>query len=162
MPALERTSCDLGSVLTREQISPALRAKNRWEAIDELISLLVDSGKIKLETRDSITAAVNKRESSMSTGIGFGVGIPHASTEAIDEVVAAVGRSQDGIAFDALDGKPVHLVVLLLIPKGAFQKHLHTVAGVARLLHHPEFRSALQAAPDADAIFHAVRQPKIS
>jgi len=121
-----------------------LRAENRWEAIDELINHLVATRRIKPEHEDAIAAAVKKRESSMSTGIGFGIGIPHASTDLICEVVGAVGRSRKGIQFDALDGQLVTLVFLFLIPQGQFQKHLHTVAGLAKLLHREDFRDGLR------------------
>ena len=157
MPDTNPTALGLGDILCREQILSDLRATNRWEAIDELIANLVATGKIKPEHRDGITAAVRKRESSMSTGIGYGIGIPHASTELIGEVVGAFGRSQQRINFDALDGKPVSLVILLLIPQGQFQKHLHTVANIAKLLHKVEFRLALEQAPDADAILQIIR-----
>jgi mannitol/fructose-specific phosphotransferase system IIA component (Ntr-type) len=94
---------DLGDILSKAQIIPDLRAKDRWEAIDELIENLVVTGKIQPGDRDAVTAAVKKRETSMSTGIGFGIGIPHASTDLIYEVVGALGRSKPGVNFDALD-----------------------------------------------------------
>ena len=81
----------------------------------------------------------------MSTGIGFGIGIPHASTDLIYEVVGALGRSQKGVNFDALDNQPVKLVMLFLVPQGQFQKHLHTLANIAKLLHKADFRQALEA-----------------
>jgi mannitol/fructose-specific phosphotransferase system IIA component (Ntr-type) len=126
---------NLGDILSTPQIVPELKATNRWDAIDELIGVLVASGKISPENRDSVTAVVKKRETSMSTGIGFGIGIPHASTDLITEVVAAFGRSKAGVNFDALDNQPVHLVTLFLVPQGQFQKHLHTLAadGLLRL-----------------------------
>ena len=114
-----------------------LRAETRWEAIDELIDQLVVDHKIKPEHRDSITASVKKRETSMSTGIGGGLAIPHASTDLISEVVGVVGRSPKGIPFAALDEKPVNLVLLFLVPTGDFQKHVHTLANIAKLLHKP-------------------------
>jgi len=147
----------LGSILTREQIIPALKAKNRWEAIDELIANLVATGKIKPEHSDGVTAAVRKRELSMSTGIGYGLGLPHAATDLIAEVVGAMGRATGGIDFEALDEKPVNLVILLLIPQGQFQKHLHTVSNIAKLMHKDELRLALQTAPDADAMLQIIR-----
>ena len=101
----------LGDILQKEQIITELNASNRWEAIDELITRLVECGKIKPETRDQSAAVVKKRETSMSTGIGFGIGIPHASTDLIYEVVGAFGRSGKGVNFDALDNQPVHLVM---------------------------------------------------
>jgi mannitol/fructose-specific phosphotransferase system IIA component (Ntr-type) len=148
---------DLGDILSKEQIIPDLRATNRWEAIDELINNLVATGKIIPEHHDAIAAVVKKRESSMSTGIGFGIGIPHASTDLISEVVGALGRSKTGVSFDALDNQPVNLVMLFLVPQGQFQKHLHTLANIAKLLHRAEFRQALEEAPDADAMLQIVR-----
>ena len=146
---------DLGDILGHEQILPDMQASNRWEAIDELIGQLITSGKIKAEHRDAITAVIKKRETSMSTGIGFGIGIPHASTDLIYEVVGSLGRSKKGINFDALDNQPVTLVMLFLVPQGQFQKHLHTLAKIAKLFHKKEFRSALETAPDAQAM-HAI------
>src|SRR3954465_5889537 len=148
---------DLGDILSPEQIKADLQSTNRWEAIDELIGNLVASSKIKAEHREAITAVVKKRESSMSTGIGFGIGIPHASTDLIYEVVGALGRSPRGVNFDALDNQPVNLVMLFLVPQGQFQKHLHTLAHIAKLLHKAEFRQALEAAPDAGAMLKIIR-----
>ncbi len=148
---------NLADILTHEQILPDLQATNRWEAIDELINNLIKSGKIKPEHREAISAVVKKRETSMSTGIGFGIGIPHASTDLIYEVVGSFGRSKKGVNFDALDNQPVNLVMLFLVPQGQFQKHLHTLANIAKLLHNKEFRQALEVAPDADAMVKIIK-----
>jgi mannitol/fructose-specific phosphotransferase system IIA component (Ntr-type) len=135
-----------------------MQAADRWLAIDDLVGNLIVTGRIKVEDRDAITAVVKKRESSMSTGIGFGIGIPHASTELIPEVVGALGRSGKGINFDALDNQPVNLVMLFLVPQGQFQKHLHTLAGIAKLLHIKEFRQELEQAADAEAMWVVIRK----
>jgi mannitol/fructose-specific phosphotransferase system IIA component (Ntr-type) len=149
---------DLGDILGPEQILPDMKASNRWEAIDELIDVLVSSSKIQPEHREAITAVVKKRETSMSTGIGFGIGIPHASTDLIHEVVGAFGRSKKGVNFDALDNQPVTLMMLFLVPQGQFQKHLHTLANIAKILHKAEFRQALEQAPDAEAMLKAIKE----
>ncbi|HSU57173.1 MAG TPA: PTS sugar transporter subunit IIA [Candidatus Dormibacteraeota bacterium] len=154
---IEDDAMDLGDILGPEQIVPAMNAATRWEAIDELINVLVSTGKIKPEHHDAIAAVVKKRESSMSTGIGFGIGIPHASTDLIYEVVGALGRSKKGINFDALDNQPVNLVMLFLVPQGQFQKHLHTLANIAKLLHRAEFRQALEQAPDGATMLKIIR-----
>src|SRR5437764_6079386 len=149
----------LGDILqTKEQVVIELKAGNRWEAIDELIGRLVECGKIKPENREQIAAVVKKRETSMSTGIGFGIGIPHASTDLIYEVVGALGRSTKGVNFDSLDNQPVNLVVLFLVPQGQFQKHLHTLANIAKMLHKAEFRQALEQAPDAESMLSIIRE----
>lgn len=149
---------DLGDILTKDQILTDLRATNRWEAIDELIANLVVTGKIKAGSQEAIAAVVKKREASMSTGIGFGIGIPHASTDLITDVVGALGRSRPGVNFDALDNQPVHLVMLFLVPQGQFQKHLHTLANIAKLLHRADFRQALEQSPDAEAMLKIIRE----
>jgi len=148
---------NLGDILSAQQIVPELQATDRWGAIDELIGVLVAAGKIAPANREAVTAVVKKREQSMSTGIGFGIGIPHASTDLITEVVAAFGRSKPGVSFDALDNQPVHLVTLFLVPQGQFQKHLHTLAGIAKVLRKEEFLKALDDAPSAEAIMGVVR-----
>jgi fructose-specific phosphotransferase system IIA component len=148
---------DLGDILGKEQIITEMQATNRWEAIDELINNLVATNKIKPEHHDAIATVVKKREASMSTGIGFGIGIPHASTDLIYEVVGALGRSKKGVDFDALDNQPVNLVMLFLVPQGQFQKHLHTLANIAKLLHRAEFRQSLEQAPDAATMLQIIR-----
>jgi mannitol/fructose-specific phosphotransferase system IIA component (Ntr-type) len=157
-PRKDSDVMDLGDILGEEQILTDLRATNRWESIDELIDNLVATGKIKAEHRDAIAAVVKKRESSMSTGIGFGIGIPHASTDLIYEVVGALGRSKAGVNFDSLDNQPVNLVMLFLVPQGQFQKHLHTLANIAKLLHRAEFRQALLDASSATAMLQIIRE----
>src|SRR5260221_14498078 len=148
---------NLGDILGPDNILPEMQASNRWEAIDELINNLVATGKIKAENREAIGAVVKKRETSMSTGIGFGIGIPHASTDLINEVVGAFGRSKKGVNFDALDNQPVNLVMLFLVPQGQFQKHLHTLANIAKLLQNKEVRTALEEASDAEAMMNVIR-----
>ena len=149
---------NLGDILGPDNILPELQAADRWQAIDELINNLVTTGRIKSENREAIAAVVKKRETSMSTGIGFGIGIPHASTDLIQEVVGAFGRSKAGVNFEALDNHPVNLVMLFLVPQGQFQKHLHTLAGIAKLLHKKEFRQALEEAPDAPAMYKIIKE----
>ena len=152
-------STTLGNILSEAQVVADLRAANRWEAIDELIGNLVATGKVKAEHRDGIIGAVRKRESSMSTGIGHGVGIPHASTDLVTEITGAFGRSTAGIDFDSMDGQAVNLVTLLLVPQKQFQQHLHTVSGIAKLFSNEAFRQALTAAPDTTAILQLIRNP---
>jgi len=151
----------LGEILTKDQIIPDMQATTRWEAIEELIDNLVSCNKIRSQDRESIANVVKKRETSMSTGIGFGVGIPHASTDLIYEVVGAFGRSKTGVNFDALDNKPVNLVMLFLVPQGQFQKHLHTLASIAKLLHNNEFRQSLEKAADASEMERIIKEKSL-
>ena len=148
---------ELADFLTKEQVVTDLKASDRWEAIEELIDLLVDKGRIKSEHREAIVSVVKKRETSMSSGIGFGIGIAHASTDLIGDVTGAFGRSKAGVNFDALDNQSVNLVMLFLVPQGQFQKHLHTLAKIAKMLHKKEFRKALEDAGDAAEMYQIIR-----
>ena len=142
----------LASLLSAEQIIPEMKAAERWPAIVELIDLLVSLDKIKGADRESILASLKQREETMSTGIGFGIAIPHASSDRLDEVVASFGRSTGGIEFDALDNAPVKFVVLFIVPKNQFQTHLRTLASIAKFLNDRAVRERLASAKSAEEI----------
>jgi mannitol/fructose-specific phosphotransferase system IIA component (Ntr-type) len=119
--------------------------------------LLVARSQIKPEDKDGILAALKQREETMSTGIGFGIAIPHCSSDRLDKVVAAFGRSSKGIEFDALDNAPVKFVVLFVVPKNQFQTHLRTLASIAKFLNDRTVRDQLASADSADAILQVFR-----
>src|SRR5204862_311286 len=147
----------LASLLSAEQIIPEMKATERWPAIVELIDLLVSLGKIKPADRDSILASLKQREETMSTGIGFGIAIPHCSSDRLDDVVAAFGRSTGGIEFDALDNAPVKFVVLFIVPKNQFQTHLRTLASIAKFLNDSSVRESLAVAKKTSEILRDKR-----
>ena len=148
----------LGNLLTIHQIIPGMKATERWSAIVELVDLLVAQQQVKPEDRDTVLAALRQREETMSTGIGFGIAIPHASSDRVEKVVAAFGRSATGIEFDSLDNAPVKFIVLFVVPKDQFQTHLRTLAAIAKFLNDRGTRDRLGAAGTAEeilAIFQA-------
>jgi len=147
----------LASLLSSEQIIPEMKATERWPAIVELIELLVSLGRIDPVHRESILASLKQREETMSTGIGFGIAIPHASSENVSEVVAAFGRSSQGIEFDALDNAPVKFVVLFIVPKNQFQTHLRTLASIAKFLNDRSVRESLATAGSQEEILSIFR-----
>src|SRR5438132_3974144 len=147
----------LANLLSVEQIIPEMKVTAPWAAIVELIDLLVSRGKIKKEDLDPILASLKQREETMSTGIGFGIAIPHCSSDRLEEVVAAFGRSTTGIEFDALDNAPVKFVVLFIVPKNQFQTHLRTLASIAKFLNDRSVRESLASAQSADEILSIFR-----
>ena len=142
----------LGNLLTVHQILPDMKATERWSAIVELVELLVAQGQVKPADRDTVLAALRQREETMSTGIGFGIAIPHASSDRVEKVVAAFGRSATGIEFDSLDNAPVKFIVLFVVPKDQFQTHLRTLAAIAKFLNDRGTRDRLAAAKTAEEI----------
>lgn len=142
----------LGNLLSKEQIIPEMQALERSDAIVELVDVLVAHGQIKPDDRDTVLGALRAREATMSTGIGFGIAIPHASSDRVSKVVAAFGRSSKGIEFDALDNAPVRFVVLFVVPKDQFQTHLRTLAAIAKFLNDRNVRERLGTAASAEEI----------
>ena len=126
--------------------------------IDALVDALVKTGKIRPEDREAVRKAVKDREVSKSTGIGYGIAMPHASVAGVSDVVVVVARLNPPVDFQALDDKPVSLCVLLLTPQGQFQRHLQTLAAFARFLNDKEHRAKLETAQTAEemlAVFRA-------
>ena len=108
--------------------------------------------------RDSlISAEILKREELGSTGLGSGVAIPHASVDGIEDALAALAISP-GIPFQSADGQPARLIILLVIPRKAVQKHIRTLAGIAKLLQYEEMRDALTNARSPREALQVIRE----
>jgi PTS system nitrogen regulatory IIA component len=103
---------------------------------------------------DHILNELSKREELGSTGVGDGVAIPHARFPEIDKTFGMLFRLRRPIDFDALDGKPIDLVFLLLLPESAKGEQLSALACVARKLRSPAVTAALRDTRDAAEIFH--------
>jgi fructose-specific phosphotransferase system IIA component len=132
-----------------------LRAKDKWEAIQELGMLLHQGGQVtSLET---FLSDVRAREDLGSTGVGKGIGIPHGKSSAVVSPSIAFGRSGSGIEFDSIDGDKVHLVFLLAVPEGTSdQDYMRTLARLARLLVHEEFVHGILAAGSPEEVLAAI------
>jgi len=102
-----------------------------------------------------IANELTKRESLGSTGVGHGVGLPHARLANLDRPFGLLARLKRPIEFDAIDGVPVDVVFLLLLPAGAQGEHINALAAVARQLRGAERLAALRKAHDASALFAA-------
>jgi mannitol/fructose-specific phosphotransferase system IIA component (Ntr-type) len=149
----------LANLLSVNQIIPDLQARERWPAILELVESLVSSGLVESADKDGILRALELREQTMSTGIGFGIAIPHASSDRVNRVVAAFGRSKHGIEFGSLDNVPVQFIVMFVVPKDQFQIHLRTLAAIAKFLNDRGVRERLAVAESPDDILKIFQVP---
>lgn len=150
---------NLADILSPAQIVPNLSAADRWGVIDQLIDLLTRTGKLRPEDREPIRKIVRDREASKSTGIGYGVALPHASVPSLPAVVAAFARLNPPLDFQALDSQPVRLCLLFLTPQGQFQQHLHTLSTIARFLSIKDNRHRLENAQTAEEIMAVFQAP---
>lgn len=143
-------------IVSPEAIVDDLRADSKEGVLREL-SVVIAKIVPKLSA-DSLTAILMERESLGSTGIGDGVAIPHGKVGGIEHLVAAFGRSRNGVLFDSLDGKPAHLFFLIVAPEYSAGMHLKALARISRLLKDERFRRSLLDAEDADELQRILRE----
>lgn len=133
----------LVDILNESNIIFDFQAESKEEVISKLVDHLVSIGELESAQRDDIVSALLHREQSMSTGIGSSVAIPHCSVPLVSELKSAMAISPQGIDFDSIDGKPVSIFILLIVPKSKFQEHIKTLAMIAKTLNQPEEREKI-------------------
>lgn len=108
--------------------------------------------------REGLIRALQEREGLQSTGIGEGVAIPHGKIAGLDHLMATFARSQKGVDFDSIDGRPTQLFFLLVVPEQSGGQHLKALARISRFFRDPSFRARLLRATDLEEIFRAIEE----
>ena len=121
-----------------------LKATEKMQAISELTELMTASEMVT--DKNQVLDAIIEREKTMSTGIGHGVAIPHGKTGGVSGLIAAVGISRQGIPFDAIDGQPVYIIVLMAAPLGPAGPHIQALSRISRVLNQESARKRIQEA----------------
>ena len=144
----------LKDILRRENIKAPLAATDKKDAIKELVELLARNKDVK--NPDLVLASVLERESIRTTGVGYGLAIPHSKCGGVKQLTIAIGKPEQPLDFQSLDGQSVYLIVLLVSPPEQTGAHIQCLAGISRLMTIDSFRSRLKAAKTADDIFNAI------
>ena len=135
--------CDF---ISSKAIVPLLKATDKISAIEELVLALKKGSKgEKFSVADTVEAIV-KREKMGSTGIGGGVGIPHAKLPGVKGVIGAFGRTSVPIEFNAVDGEPVRLIFVILAPEAQAESYLKALKKIMAALKQPNFLKFLRGA----------------
>lgn len=142
--------------LNKKAITANLKATDKEGVIRELVDLLAAADEIK--NKEELIRALLTRESLGSTGIGQGIGIPHAKSSNVKNLVAAFGLSQKGVNFDSLDGEPVYIFFLLIAPEESAGPHLKALARISRMLKDKYFRELLKKSRDEKEILRIVQE----
>ena len=142
----------MSDFVVREAIIPDLPATNKEGVIRGMVESLRAAGQFRGADLEDIIRAILKREFLGSTGIGRGVAIPHTKHNSVERLVGTVALSPKGIAFDSLDGEPVHVFVLLISPQDRPGDHLRALENVSRSLRDDNFVRALRAAKTREEI----------
>lgn len=149
----------LGDLLATDAILPALKVNSKKQAIQELAAKAAEL--TGLSERDVFDTLL-QRERLGSTGVGAGIAIPHGKLANFDRLFGLFARLDRPIDFDALDGEPVDLVLLLLAPESAGADHLKALARVARMLRDPLTAQKLRSSRDASALYAVLTQAPAS
>ena len=142
----------MSDFVVREAILPELPASNKEGVIREMVESLRAAGQFRGADLEDIVRAILKREFLGSTGIGRGVAIPHTKHNSVERLIGTVAISNKGIAFDSLDGEPVHVFVLLISPQDRPGDHLRALENVSRSLRDDSFVRSLRAAKTREEI----------
>jgi mannitol/fructose-specific phosphotransferase system IIA component (Ntr-type) len=146
----------LTDLLSVERVRVPLTARNKDDVLSELLQAALprrDSA-----VHEAVMESLRAREQVLSTGIGEGVGIPHAKTPLVDRLVLAAGVAAEPVEFEALDGRPADLFFMLLGPDTAAGAHVRALGRISRLLRRESLREALRDAPDAQAFLQVVAE----
>jgi len=146
----------INELLRREFVLEQLKAENKRDALAELVGVF-SQAKMNLDS-EAMLHVLLERERLGSTGIGDGIAIPHGKLPELAEMVVSFGRSREGIAFDAMDGKPVHLFFLLMAPENSAGQHLKALAKISRMLKDAIFRKNLLEAKREEDLFRIIAE----
>ena len=145
----------IGDILDRTAISLRVSAPGKRQTLAAVAEI---AGRRLSLDAGHILDALMEREAHASTGLGFGVAVPHARLGGLDRMRGVFVRLATPVPFDAIDGAPVDLIFALFAPVDAGADHLRALARVSRVLRQPELRQHVRQARTADAIYALLSQ----
>jgi PTS system fructose-specific IIC component len=143
-------------LMSEDIVTLDVQSDSKTDVIKELATLLFDADRIT--NLDGFIEEIEKREALGSTGVGFGVAIPHAKTKFVKHPSLAFGRRSTGIDYDSLDGEPTDLFFMIAAPEGGENLHLKTLAKLSRGLMDEDFRTSLRQAKTKKELINTLSQ----
>jgi PTS system nitrogen regulatory IIA component len=142
--------------LRPDLVMPALRGGSKSDVLAEMATHL--AGNQSGIDPEVLRRVLEERELLASTAIGDGIAIPHGKLDSVSQLLGVLGRSVDGLEFDSIDGKPTHLVFMLVAPASSTGIHLKALARLSRLFRDALFRQRLIEAADAAAMYKVITE----
>ena len=142
----------IDELISAAVIVASVEATEKEDLFPELLRKAADEGAIDAKQRAPLLRKLREREGSGSTGIGNGVAVPHVKSKSVTGVQLVVGRSVDGIPYQAVDGRVVHTVFLVFADESAPEAHLSVLRWISQLARNPDFRRFFVSAESTDAI----------
>jgi len=154
MPTTQTT--EINQLLQPEHVRIGLPERSKTDVINALIELL--EGHEGIDNLDAVRQAIFEREDMMSTGVGKGLGLPHAKTPAVTETVAAFATTAEPVDFGAIDDEPIRLLLLLVGPEEHKSRHVKILGRISRLVSRDSLRERLIEAPDPETVIDVLRE----
>lgn len=145
----------ISNFLKPEIVIMEMHATDKEQAIKELVNFMVEKNVAR--DQNQLFEALTKRENLESTGIGDGIAIPHARTNAVDDLVLVFARSSKGIDFSSIDGKPSHIIFLIASPENKKSEYIIALAKLSRLLRKTQVREQLRKATNPEEILNIIK-----
>jgi mannitol/fructose-specific phosphotransferase system IIA component (Ntr-type) len=150
MPATGTQPANIASLLSEANVVLGVSAPDKESLITQLVSVLA-TGNADLDS-DEIVAAILDRESLLSTGVGYGVALPHAKTSNLNETHVVFATVQSPVDFDSFDEEPVRLVFLMVGPRSASRRHIQILGRISRILNDETVRNSLSGAGNTEEV----------
>ena len=142
--------------LHEEFILTGLKARDKWDAIRQLTDFFIRVHHVKHIPSDHVYDSIVERETSMSTALGKGVAIPHGRISKGPAIQGVLGIYREGIDFNAPDGKPVQIIMLIVTPENHEDRHLQVMASLSAMISDNMIRSRLIAAINANDAWEVI------
>lgn len=143
-------------ILHEDSIIGELTSRDKKGVLEELVSVLIDRGRLK--NKEKSLQVLLERERLGSTGIGDGIAIPHGKLKDIKGIICSFGRTREGIDFQSIDEKPSHLFFLLFAPEESAGEHLQALARLSRILKEGRLRKRLMEAASEKEIYRLIAE----
>lgn len=140
----------MNNYLNKETVRLNLKGSTKEQILSELVDVLVQNGIIP--NSQPLLDALLEREGLGSTGIGYGVAIPHGRCQDVSRPAVILGRTENEVDFDSIDGQPARIFFLLVAPEDGNTEHLHLLAGIARMMKDADIRNKLLKLETAEEV----------
>ena len=143
-------------LMDKNLIISELHSETKKEVLKELVDCITKK-ELDIDGNDLLRVLL-EREELGSTGIGDGIAIPHGKVKKIEDLMVSFGRSLGGVDFQSMDGKPTHIIFLLIAPENSAGIHLKALARLSRLLKDSRFRKNIMEADSSQEIYDLIAQ----
>lgn len=146
---------ELSQLLDLTNVAVGVDASDKDSLLHAVIDMIADRDEVNDAER--MRQAILERESTMSTGVGKGLGLPHAKTSAVDGILAALAVTKEPVDFASMDNEPVRIVFLLVGKQDAKSQHVRILSRISRMMNQKDARERVLAANGTEELLELIR-----